>query len=256
MRSQISNKQQIDNSPIFLLHGWGMNANIWQPMLELLTEQQRARVITLNLPGYAGENSLSNYDLISLAKWLDEKITQPAIVIGWSLGGLVAQQFALDFPEKVLRLGLIGSSPKFMADDSWPGIKPEVLSLFASQLVKSHNKTIERFLAIQALGSDTAKQDIKQIRDLVLAAPEPDAVALSDGLKLLETQDLRAKWNSLRCPIYCLFGRLDSLVPNKAIKLIAELAPELEFDVLTKASHAPFISHPQEFIDWFIKATN
>lgn len=256
MRSQISNNQQIDTSPIFLLHGWGMNANIWQPMLGLLSEQQRARITTLNLPGYAGEANLSNYDLPTLAKWLNEKVTQPAIVIGWSLGGLVAQQFALDFPEKVLRLGLIGSSPKFMADDNWPGIKPEVLSLFASQLVKSHNKTIERFLAIQALGSDTAKQDIKQIRDLVLAAPEPDAAALSEGLKLLETQDLRHEWQSLTCPIYCLFGRLDSLVPNKAINLIAELAPELEFDVINKASHAPFISHPEDFKEWFIKSTN
>ena len=256
MCSQLSNKQQIDNSPIFLLHGWGMNANIWQPILGLLSEQQRARVNTLNLPGYAGEPNLSNYDLPSLAKWLDDKISQPAIVIGWSLGGLVAQQFALDFPEKVLRLGLIGSSPKFLADDNWPGIKPEVLGLFASQLVKSHNKTIERFLAIQALGSDTAKQDIKQIRDLVLAAQEPEAVALSEGLKLLETQDLRARWNSLHCPIYCLFGRLDSLVPNRAIELIAELAPELELDVIKKASHAPFISHPQDFKEWFIKTIN
>jgi len=263
MCSQYSNSQSSSQTPIVLLHGWGMNKMIWQPIIQDLPVDIAKRIINLDLPGF-GENTdySAGYELKDLANWLNSELADHEAVqlVGWSLGGLVAQQFAMMFPDKVQRLGLVASSPKFMAHEDWLGIKPDVLAMFAQQLVKDHKLTIERFLAIQAMGSKTARQDIKQLKDLVTSAPEPNLQALSKGLELLEKEDLRSQWSQLQCAVFALFGKLDSLVPIKAAYDMEKLANEeqvnMQITVMEKASHAPFISHPQDFINWFVKSLN
>lgn len=259
MCSQNSNSQKQQDLPIVLLHGWGMNKMVWQPSVENLSAELANRVIALDLPGY-GQNSdyTGEYELPDLANWLYQQVKDfdTVIVVGWSLGGLVAQQFALDYPEKVHQLNIIGSTPKFMAAEDWYGIKPEVLSMFAEQLVQNSKQTIERFLAIQAMGSRTARDDIKQLKALILSAPEPNPAALAKGLKLLEQEDLRTQWSQLQCPVFALFGKLDSLVPYKAIKDIENLGKSPKVTILDKSSHAPFISHPEAFLDWLQLSVN
>lgn len=259
MRTHNSNSQLSQQTPIVFLHGWGMNQKVWQPTIASLPEHLAGRAITLDLPGYGENNQYQGgYALADLANWLNEELAayDKVIVVGWSLGGLVAQQFALDFPTKVKQLNIVGSTPKFMAADNWHGIKPEVLTMFAEQLVENSKQTIERFLAIQAMGSRTARDDIKQLKELVLSAPEPNSNALAKGLELLEKVDLRKDWQHLQCPINALFGKLDSLVPYKAIADIANLGDSPKLKILEKSSHAPFISHPQAFLDWLLEVTN
>lgn len=259
MCTQISNSQTSSNLPIVLLHGWGMNKSVWQPCIDNLPERVAKRIIALDLPGYGHNNDYSgNYGLTDLASWLNEQLADcdSAIIVGWSLGGLVGQRLALDYPEKVQQLNIVGSTPKFMADDNWHGIKPEVLTMFAEQLVENSKLTIERFLAIQAMGSRTARDDIKQLKELVLSAPEPSTEALAQGLKLLEQEDLREQWQHIKCPIYALFGKLDSLVPYKAIQDIENLGESPNLMILEKSSHAPFISHPEAFLEWLLESLN
>lgn len=259
MCTQNSNSQSSQDLPIILLHGWGMNKAVWQTSVDNLPEQIARRMIALDLPGYGQNNHYQGeYSLSELTDWLNDQLegSKPAILVGWSLGGLVAQKFAINYPEKVHQLNLIGTTPKFMASDKWHGIKPEVLSMFADQLVENSKQTIERFLAIQAMGSRTARDDIKQLKELVLSAPEPAPMALAKGLELLEKEDLRAQWPLLQCPVYALFGKLDSLVPFKAIEDIANLGGSPNLKILDKSSHAPFISHPEAFLDWFTKSVN
>ena len=255
--TQFSNSQSSQKAPIVFLHGWGMNKEIWQPVIAQLPEGLAQRAVALDLPGYGDNNSYQeDYELEDLADWLAQELEnqEPAIVIGWSLGGLVGQKFAIKYPNKIQQLNIVGSTPKFMASENWLGIKPEVLTMFADQLVEDHNLTIERFLAIQAMGSKSARDDIKHLRKLVTSAAQPDLNALSKGLKILEKEDLRANWSELQTPTFALFGKLDSLVPHKAIKDMQELKPNLNVEVLLKASHAPFISHPSEFMGWLTKS--
>lgn len=263
MRTQYSNSQTSaqtpSNNPIVLLHGWGMNKRIWQPCIRSLPEQVSSRVINVDLPGYGDNNDYSaGYQLNELAHWLEQQLQGHLQVhlIGWSLGGLVAQQFAACYPEKTARLSLVGSTPKFIADENWYGIDAKVLAMFAGQLERDHQLIISRFLAIQAMGSTSAKQDIKQIKDLVTSAPEPQLQALRQGLTLLLQEDLRQTWANLACPVDALFGKLDSLVPAKAITDIQQLNPKANITIVEKASHAPFISHPEQFRDWILTCVN
>ena len=175
-----------------------------------------------------------------------------AILLGWSLGGLVAQQIALSFPQKVKQLILLATSPCFIAKGEWPGIKIQILDSFKNQLLDNPGATVSRFLAIQAMGSPSAKHDIKLIKQQVDVYPPASSVALSAGLELLVTSDLRAKLIDLSMPCQLLLGRLDSLVPIKLKHDIQQLNPSIQVTVFEHSSHAPFISQQGCFVDFLI----
>lgn len=239
------------NAPIVLLHGWGMNKQVWNGVLERMPEDVRARIQVLDLPGYGTNKTVPNpYSIDALSEWLGTEISGPSHILGWSLGGLVAIKFAEQNPEKVMSLGLIASTPKFQQDDDWPGIRPEVLTAFSEQLLKNHQQTIQRFLAIQAMGSETAKQDIKLLKEWILSAEQPDSSALSGGLELLKTVDLRASLNTLSRPVFGIFGRLDSLVPVATVNELKKQLPNADLTICDHVSHAPFISNPEQFVQW------
>jgi len=240
-----------------LIHGWGMNRQIWQGVIEHLPSEVAARVVALDMPGY-GDNQVGeiemNFD--GLVSWLEEQVTVPSILIGWSLGGLVAQRLAIKSPEKVIQLGLVATTPHFVQRADWPGIKPQVLAMFAKQLSQDHASLIDKFMAIQAMGSETAKQDIRKIKHWVLSKPTPASNVLAAGLNMLETIDLRSDLKYLPENTHVLLGKLDSLVPVKAAEQILDSKPNLNVTVVDKASHAPFISHPQEFTKWLLNMGN
>ncbi|NVK55830.1 MAG: pimeloyl-ACP methyl ester esterase BioH [Alteromonadaceae bacterium] len=231
---------------LVLLHGWGMNSAVFSEFLPLLTDD--VRIIRVCLPGF-GQNVGSlpeQYSLAALTKSVAAAIPDGAIVAGWSLGGLVAQQLALDYASKVAGVITLASTPCFVSGPGWRGIEPQVLQGFQQQLARNYEKTLDRFLAIQAMGSPSAKQDVKIIRQHLRSLPAPAEQALAAGLMLLETIDLRSSIGRITQPTLRIYGRLDSLVPTCSIDRIHELQPAADTVVLSHAAHAPFVSHPQQ----------
>lgn len=235
--------------PLVLLHGWGLNSGVWEPLIEYL--QDDYEVISIDLPGFGKnvEHTLSDYSLENVASMIAAAIEIPAVYLGWSLGGLIANKIAMIEPDKVLGLVNVATSPCFIEKDNWPGIKGDVLSLFHQQLAEDTKKTITNFLNIQAMGSPHVRQDVKALKTLIMQYPVPTRNTLDEALKLLEDVDLREGLSQNSHPTLCLFGRLDTLVPRKVIPLIELLTPHASFHTFDKASHAPFISHRDDFID-------
>lgn len=247
--SPIVSRTEGTGRDLVLLHGWGMNSGAFTSFLPYLTDF--FRVTTIDLPGF-GENTLhvpTPYTASTLADGIESLIPQNSIVAGWSLGGLVAQYLGLTNKKNLSGIITIASTPRFLAGKCWPGIAPHVLSAFEQQLELDYKKTIERFLAIQAMGSATARQDSKVIKKHITAYPEPSVLALKQGLRLLSTEDIREKIGRISIPTLRLYGRLDSLVPTSGIDSICELHPQADTVVLPHAAHAPFISHPQQTAD-------
>lgn len=240
---------------IVMLHGWGVNGEVFTPLHSSLSQY---RVHYVDLPGF-GHSSMIEGDIDAWVDAIADKLTHKAIWVGWSLGGLVATRAALRYPERVQGLVTIASSPCFMAreEESWPGIPPQVLSDFSKQLDSDLSKTIDRFLAIQAMGSVTAKDDIKQLRELVLSRPLPQTAALEQGLDMLKHVDLRPQIIQIEQPWLRIWGRLDGLVPRRVPPLMPKDEQRYQDLILHKASHAPFISHKDEFItglvNWIAK---
>lgn len=233
---------------LVLVHGWGLNSLVWQPIQAEL--EQHFEVHLIDLAGFGLSRDVPVADeLDGWAKMAVEAVDKPAIWLGWSLGGLIATQVALHYPDQVEQLVTVASSPKFSTSKDWQGIKPQVLSLFQQQLQQDFSKTLERFLAIQAMGSDSARQDILALKNILSARPLPNPQALEIGLELLDKVDLRKHLSKVDVPFFRIYGRLDSLVSQKLIAEIDALAPQSQCVILPKASHAPFISHKVEFLE-------
>ena len=233
------------NCHLVLLHGWGLNAQVWDCITPELSAHCTLHLV--DLPGYGRSGEWGAMTLEAMAEKVLENAPERAIWLGWSLGGLVASQIALNHPTRVQALVTVASSPCFSARDEWPGIKPEVLSGFQQQLSEDFQRTVERFLALQTLGTESARQDARSLKQAVLSLPMPSSEVLNGGLEILKTADLRAPLTALDLPFLRLYGRLDGLVPRKIVPQLDAQWPQSESFIFDKAAHAPFISHPQAF---------
>src|SRR5258705_2254288 len=92
---------------LVLLHGWGMNAGVWDEIAHELAPYFRVHCV--DLPGH-GASSDEYCTLDALAAALPGRVT----VCGWSLGGQVALDWALRAPRQAERLVLIASTPRFV----------------------------------------------------------------------------------------------------------------------------------------------
>ena len=241
------------NCHLVLLHGWGLNAEVWDCITADLAAHFTLHLV--DLPGYGRSTGFGALTLAEMTKIVLAHAPKEAIWLGWSLGGLVASQAALSAPARVTALVTVASSPCFSAEGDWPGIKPEVLSGFQQQLSDNFQRTVERFLALQTLGTETARDDARKLKRAVLALPMPSAEVLNGGLEILKTADLRESLARLQQPFLRFYGRLDGLVPRKIVPLLDEQWPESESQLFAKAAHAPFISHPEEFCQTLVEFT-
>jgi|MDSY01.2.fsa_nt_gb pimeloyl-[acyl-carrier protein] methyl ester esterase len=255
-----------DKIPVILLHGWGLNSGVWQPLITRLNEDKKSDYcfIATDLPGFGNNHNvdITPYSLEKICEYLAATIKKPAIYLGWSLGGLVATQMTTQHPEKVLALITVASSPMFVeqSQQDWPGIKSKVLANFYQQLAEDTEKTVRGFLKIQAMGSPHIRDDLRLITELVMLHDLPKKDVLANSLTLLSHSDLRQQLATITQPFLRLYGKNDSLVPCKVTDKIRVLAPNSEEFIFEQASHAPFISHLEPFyqqlITWLNKTVN
>lgn len=106
------------------------------------------------------------------------------------------------------------------------------------------------------MGTETSRQDARQLKNAVLSLPMPAQEVLNGGLEILKTVDLRDALVGLSLPFLRMYGRLDGLVPRKMVAPLDALWPQSESIIFGKAAHAPFISHPQDFCHALIEFNN
>jgi len=230
---------------LVLLHGWGMNAGVWAPLREHLGAHWQ--VTAIELPGH-GESPFDPARS-SLMAWAEDCLSvapERALWLGWSLGGLLAQQVALQQPARVRGLLAVASTPCFVTRDDWPcAMDGEVFEGFAAQLATDGARTLERFLALQVRGAKSAGPTLRALRESLRQRQSPDPAALDVGLRLLLDGDLRDRLPGLAVPSLWLFGGRDALVPVAAADGIAGLLPAADQCLLADAGHAPFLSNPE-----------
>lgn len=249
---------------IVFIHGWGMNQGIWQAFLESC-KQKWGKELTydaIDLPGFGTKHDvdLPSYKIDSLADDVKQVLRPNSVVVGWSMGGLIAQSLADIAEPKVVAQIHIASTPKFLQSNDWFGIREEVLQQFNQQLRSDHLHLLKRFLSIQCIGLAKPKEHMKAMLDAICVFPLSNPETLGKSLQLLSDTDLRPtshlQANSY-LPSLRIFGGLDSLIPSKAIPAIEALYPNDCIAVIPKASHAAFLSHPTsciELIDNFLQS--
>lgn len=233
---------------LVLIHGWAMHGGIFAALRAALRTRFRLHVV--DLPGH-GRSRDVDAALLEPADCAAAiaSLTPPAVWVGWSLGGLVAMQAALDQAASVRALVTIASSPRFVADDDWPhGVAAPVFARFADDLANDFRSTVERFLALETLGSPNAQAELRELKQLAFAQGEPDRAALARGLDILRHVDLRGRLPAIEQPSLWIGGRRDRIVAPAALRWAAEHAADGEM-LEINSGHAPFLNDADAVAD-------
>ncbi|WIG57003.1 MAG: Pimeloyl-[acyl-carrier protein] methyl ester esterase BioH [Rhodanobacteraceae bacterium] len=231
---------------LVLLHGWAMHGGVFAPLVEALRDRCTLHIV--DLPGH-GRSRDCGVSLQPAACVQAIAARVPAAIwLGWSLGGLYALQATLDFPQHVQGLAMLCASPRFVRGEGWThAVSPEILQDFGRDLATDYEGTLERFLALEALGSDCAQADLRKLRADAFNEFRPQVRALTEGLDVLEHTDLRARLPELTQASAWIAGRRDRLIPWQSMQWSAAQCGGA-FTCIAGGGHAPFIGHTGEVV--------
>ena len=242
-----------DKPKLILVHGWGLNSAIWQPLIELASNEYD--IISVNLSGYGDKTDISSPSSIQeLAKNLIQDVLQetdkPAHWCAWSLGGMAAMHAAQEQPELFLSLTLLCTTPKFVQSKDWPmGVDMDTFQLFADQLKADYETGIRQFLLLQAGAGKQARSMAKSAAELLSTYPNPSTETLEAGLAILCDTDLRTDCQTIdnRIPCQIISGKRDRVIHPDSGKALASLLPHADFHLIN-SGHAPLLSNPDELL--------
>ncbi|MFV2032826.1 MAG: pimeloyl-ACP methyl ester esterase BioH [Gammaproteobacteria bacterium] len=236
---------------LILVHGWGMNASVFEPLCEYLNQQYQ--IYRVDLPGYGGSHWNAALSFEDQAALIAAQAPR-GILVGWSMGGLYATEMLRQNPGQFERLILISSNPCFVQRQDWPcAVKQSVFEDFARDMNKGWATTIRRFLSLQLLGNDNARQLIRDLMIQIQNTGEPDVQALHFGLDLLKHLDARPILANCDIPIQMILGRRDALVPASLAKEIGKVNGRIQVESITTAAHAPFLSHTAQIASMIVR---
>lgn len=119
---------------LVLLHGWGMHSGVWRKEAQELARQFRVHLV--DLPGHGKSRDCDQFDGVVGA--LTEQLPRSLAAAGWSLGAIIALEWAAAVPEQVTKLALISGTPSFALREDWRwGWPREALESFELELKQS-----------------------------------------------------------------------------------------------------------------------
>lgn len=228
--------------PLIFLHGWGQSARIWY-----LQRHTFSTARFLNLPGHGG-----NKDLPASA-WADALAATlpatPAVLVGWSLGGMLALEVARRRPARVAALALVSTTPCFRVRPGWPHGCADSLFAEFEQASKDYSaKVMSRFFAMMLHGDGLARREYNILAKECVDRRHPaTATGLEAGLSLLAEMDLRLYLANLSFPTLVMHGEQDAVIPVGAGRALAAELPRSRFHSFAQCGHAPFLTQPQSF---------
>jgi len=230
---------------IVFWHGWGMHHSVWDALISHLKQrlhkdfQYHAKA----LPGYSDTAAPVPYSPEKVIDTLSASLPSSCILCAWSMGSMLALQLAYQYPEKIKKLVLIGSTPSFMQRHGWlHGIPDAVMTDFMEGVRQDAHAAIKRFIALFNQNDRQARQISRQLAHIALP-PQP---VLLDGLNLLKEMDLRFIIPKITLPSLLIHGEHDPLMPLHAAQWIQENMPDARLSVIPSTAHAPFLSNPGE----------
>ena len=236
---------------LVLLHGWAMNLRVFDALAESLTPD--FRVLAIDLPGHGRSAEpwalqRDGWTLERLAAAIGPRLPPDALLLGWSLGGQVALQLALDAPTRFAALALVSTTPRFAAGDDWShGIAAGVLAQFARHLGGDYRATVRDFLDLQVRGSGDAPATLAALQAALFSHGEATPAVLARALEVLRNADLRGRLGQVAPPALVLGGQYDRVTPPGAARALAAALPRGRHHEFARCGHAPFLSHAAQF---------
>ncbi|MBB6521090.1 malonyl-ACP O-methyltransferase BioC [Pseudoteredinibacter isoporae] len=207
-----------------LIHGWGLGRDVWHRALPQL---RHVNVHCISLPGF-DQSPATPYRLADLLNALEEVLPESCHLVGYSLGGLLAQAFLSS--KKVLSVTCLAAGPRFVASSDWPhAMAEDVFEEFKAFFERDPNTCLRRFMGLQSQGDAEQKKSLAQSLGLLNAnglnadyfsSPENMAV-WQKALELLgEVDNRKTLFESHNKPVHFIFAEQDALVPVSVAKII------------------------------------
>jgi 3-oxoadipate enol-lactonase len=233
-------------SPVVLLHCLGVDSGMWTPIVSAL--QTNFRVISYDLPGH-GRSAVpqGSYGITELADQLAEifrarQLTR-AHVVGMSLGGLVAQEFAARYPGLLDRLVLIDTTPQYT-----PMLKQKWVERAAIARSRGVGPMIDEVLLIWFTPDFVTANGpvVRWVRDtLTKCSGEGYALAC----QALESADLRELVKRIQAPTLILLGEGDLPPFHEAAAWMSAQIAGSKVELIPEARHAAPLQQPAMVAD-------
>ena len=237
--------------PIVMIMGLGGTMGSWDPtFLDALAAGGHRVVIfdnegvgrSTSLPGTLTIRRMGNTTAALIARL---RLKRPDVV-GWSMGGMIAQSLAVRHPKSLRRLALLATAP---GDGKGAPPTPEALKTLAG------GGTPEAVLGLLFPPDQTAARD-HYVSDLLLRKPfeglAPPKIAAAQtsasGAWLIGQDPDGRKVAKLKLPVLVGGGELDPLLPVANQRHLAELIPGAKLVTYPDASHGFFIQHQDDFL--------
>jgi 3-oxoadipate enol-lactonase len=236
-----------EGEPLLFIPGLGGTCRVWDPIvpdlashfsLILVDNRGLGRSVARRKP-----RSLADYsaDLVEL---LDELQLDRAHVLGLSLGGIIAQRFAVDHPSRVDRLVLVSCAHRFSA--------------YLLRMAALLGHSLRRFpkavfvQTMELLGTAPLYMDahIDEIDEAmkVRCREKLHARAMGTQLRCLLKSELDPQDYRITAPTLVVAGEHDALIPNCYARLMAERIPGSRFLLIPGAGHNPMVEAPEKVL--------
>ncbi len=240
-----------DKTPIVLLHGTAASLLTWNGWTDAL--KAKHRVIRLDLPGYGltGPSPANDYSMNFYVRFLHDFLqkldVEKVYLAGNSLGGRIAWEYALAYPDKIKKLILIDaagypvsqSKPLAMQLASIPVVKNILLYVTPKSLVEKSLKEV------YFDDSKVTEQLVQQYYDL--ACREGNRAAFVARAGIVYGDDFM-KINQIQIPTLILWGESDAWIPlENAYKFQKDL-PHNRLVVHKNLGHVPQEEGPSETV--------
>ena len=224
-------------TPIILLHGWACNQQFWKNQLYSLSKKHQ--VLTPDFRGHGlSEKSEEGCNIANLAEDIHVMIEnldiRPAVIIGHSMGGMVAQQLAITHPHDFSALGLIATA----ASD--PEHQLISVRIYDETSEIGYHAALTRHFP--AWFSENATSDMKDwIRVQMMKTSERVALAMINDYRNLDYRDELSK---IRIPTLVIGASSDTSTTVTRSKEIADLIPEAKFVAIAGSGHFVQLEQP------------
>ncbi|MGI8551889.1 MAG: alpha/beta fold hydrolase [Dehalococcoidia bacterium] len=230
--------------PLVLTHGIGSSADNWANVLPLLA--QNHRVITWDVRGFGrSEKPEGPYSAqlwaSDLAALLDTLGLKQPCILGHSMGGVIAQRFALDFPEKLSALILVSTSSQVneKAAAFWFGQADTIeREGFAAWIKRQQEGYSEEFLNAhpQQLEYDRRRVEMN------------DSRAYAAGARAVASYNFTDELRRINVPTLIVQGLVDTQTPPGGSVIISRNIPGSQLVMLDGVGHGVHSEQPEKFV--------
>ena len=221
--------------PIICLHGIGGSQDSFLP--QLLSLAQYTHIIAWDMPGYGQSTRLveTNFTTLcdALGQFMDDLEIEQAHIMGQSIGGMIAQEFALTHPERVASIALLATTPAFGGRDD----------AFKQQFLTDRLKPLDNGLTLPELAKHFVPQIVCSMTtdDVIAAATktmsEVSAQSYRTILECLVTFNRYADTTNITKPAVVIAGSEDTNAPSATMKKMAGKLSHGTFHEIKRAGH-------------------